>query len=322
MTREDIISLLGDSWEQIRILMSETLHTDVELLRQVNENIIDHSGKLLRPLVSLLTAKALGSTNGDSIKLSVAAEILHNATLIHDDVADESRERRGLPTLMSTLGPSSAVLVGDFWLAKAVELIYDTECYKGVSRFFSRTLTDLAEGEMLQLEKSMSGNTSEEDYFKIIFCKTASLFRASCLAGAVSVGADEKSMKAAEDYGTALGIAFQIKDDILDYAGDEQLGKPVGVDLKERKITLPLLGAMKHSSRESEMREMVRNIASNEQYCTEVHNFVMANGGIEYASDVLDQYIRKAVSALEIYPDSKEKKALEEIARYNAYRRV
>ena len=322
MTREEVTALLGDSWKQIRFLMRETLHTDVELLRQVNDNIIDHSGKLLRPLVSLLTAKALGSVNEDSLKVSVAAEILHNATLIHDDVADESRERRGLPTLMSTLGPSSAVLVGDFWLAKAVELIYDTGCYEGVDRFFSKTLTDLAEGEMLQLEKSMSANTSEEDYFRIIFCKTASLFRASCLAGAVSVGADGKSMKAAEDYGTALGIAFQIKDDILDYAGDEQLGKPVGVDLKERKITLPLLGAMKHSSRETEIREMVRNIASNGQYCTEVKDFVMANGGIEYASGVLDQYIRKAVSALDVYPDSKEKEALEEIARFNAYRRV
>lgn len=322
MTREDIICLLGDNWKQIRSLMSETLHTDVELLYRVNENIIDHSGKLLRPLVSLLTAKAIGSVNEDSIKLSVAAEILHNATLIHDDVADESRERRGLPTLMSTLGPSSAVLVGDFWLAKAVELIYNTECYKGVYGFFSKTLTDLAEGEMLQLEKSMSGNTSEEDYFRIIFCKTASLFRASCLAGASSVSADEKLMKAAEDYGTALGMAFQIKDDILDYAGDEKLGKPVGVDLKERKITLPLLGAMKHSSREAEVREMVRNIVSNGQYRTEVHDFVMANGGIEYASGVLDQYIRKAVGALEHYPDSEEKEALKEIARYNAYRQV
>lgn len=322
MTRKEITGLLGDDWGQIRTLMMETLHSDVELLRSVNENIIDHSGKLLRPLVSLLTAKALGAVNMDSIKLAVAAEILHNATLIHDDVADESRERRGLPTLMSTLGPSSAVLVGDFWLAKAVELIYETGCYAKVSSFFSRTLTDLAEGEMLQLEKSMSGNTSQEDYFRIIFCKTASLFRVSCITGAISVNADEKAVNAAEEYGKALGIAFQIKDDILDYAGDEQLGKPVGVDLKERKITLPLLGAMMNSSREAEMREMVRGISSDGKFCTELHDFVMSNGGIEYASDVLDRYIEKAVGALDIYPDSDEKEALKEIARYNAYRRV
>lgn len=322
MTIEEITGLLGDDWRKIRALMMETLHSDVELLRTVNENIIGHSGKLVRPLVSLLTAKALGSANKDSIKLAAAAEILHNATLIHDDVADESRERRGLPTLMSTLGPSSAVLVGDFWLAKAVELIYDTACYSEVSRFFSRTLTDLAEGEMLQLEKSMSGNTSEEDYFRIIYCKTASLFRASCVTGAISVGADEKAVNAAEEYGKALGIAFQIKDDILDYAGDEQLGKPVGVDLKERKITLPLLGAMRNSSRETEMRGIIRNISSDGRFCAEVHDFVMSNGGIEYASDVLDRYIEKAVGSLDVYPDSEEKEALKEIARYNAYRRV
>lgn len=322
MSVNEVIGCLGEDWGRVTSIMKETLCSDVNLLNSTNENIISHSGKLLRPMVSLLTAKALGGINEDSLRLAAATEILHNATLIHDDVADESRERRGMPTLMSTLGPSSAVLVGDFWLAKAVELVYGSGCWESAGSYFTKTLSNLAEGEMLQLEKSFSADTTEDDYFRIIYCKTASLFRASCLTAAISVNAPEKMKDAASEYGTALGTAFQIKDDILDYAGTEELGKPVGVDLKERKITLPLLGAMMNSPEEAHIRGIVRNISDNPDSCAAVHDFVLRNGGIEYASGVLDRYIAKAVTALDSYADSPEKEALKEIARFNAYRQV
>lgn len=322
MSIAEATSQLGESWTRVKDLMRECLVSNVQLLNTTNEGIIAHSGKLLRPLVSLLTAKSIGEITEDSIRFAAATEILHNATLIHDDVTDESKERRGVPTLMSTLGPSSAVLVGDFWLAKAVSLVYGTQSRYEVGNYYAGTLSDLAEGEMLQLEKSIKADTTEEDYFRIIFCKTASLFRAACISAAISVNAPKELVDAADKYGTALGIAFQIKDDILDYAGTEELGKPTGVDIKEGKITLPLLGAMKNSPEEAKIRDLVRNIAGKDEDCAEVRDFVLKNGGIEYASGVLDQYIRKAVSAVDAYSASPSREALKEIARFNAYRQV
>lgn len=317
-----IISLLGADWDRVCGLIRADLHTDVALLEDVNERILSHSGKMLRPLISLLTAKALGTPNEDSLHYAAASELLHNATLIHDDVADESPERRGFPTVSALVGPSAAVLVGDFWLAKAVEAVCGTERFGKVVRLFSRTLSDLAEGEMYQLEKASSADTSEEDYLRIIKCKTASLFVAACEAGACSVDAPPELESAAREYSLALGIAFQIKDDILDYAGTGELGKPVGVDLRERKITLPLIGALASLDDDSAMRRKVLQINEHPEYCAQLRSFVADNGGIEYAAARLKEYIDRAIDALRPVPDSPEKDALAEIARYNVFRRV
>lgn len=303
--------------------MAEYLHTDVNLLADTNKSVLEHGGKFMRPMVSLLTAQAAGGINEDSLRLAAATEILHNATLMHDDVTDGSKERRGVPTLMSVLGPSAAVLVGDFWLAKAVEVVFDTSCQDKVKRLYSRTMSDLSEGEMLQLEKSISADTDREAYLRIIYCKTASLFRTACMSAAISVSAADRLLEAASGYGTALGMAFQIKDDILDYAGTPELGKPVGVDIREGKITLPLLGAIRNlPERETEIREIVRNAGKDGSACSEVRDIVLNNGGMEYASAVLDTYIEQAVTATEAYGASPFRDALREMARYNACRQV
>lgn len=314
--------MLGEDWTRMRELIRAGLHTDVALLEDVNGQVFAHSGKMLRPLISLLVAKALGEPNDDSLHYAAASELLHNATLMHDDVADESSERRGAPTVSAMLGPSAAVLVGDFWLAKAVETVFVTERFSRVVKFFSDTLSDLAEGEMYQLEKASSADTTEEDYFRIIQCKTASLFVAAAVSGACSVDAPEELQEAAKAYATALGTAFQVKDDILDYAGSGELGKPVGMDLKEQKITLPLIGALSTLEDESPVRDKILHIHEHPEYCGQLHSFVIERGGIEYAAARLQEYIDKAVDALRPVPDSPARDALVEIARFNAFRQV
>lgn len=226
-------------------------------------------------------------------------------------------KRRGNPTVLSLMGPSASVLVGDYWLVKAMRLIIgeDSMSYRA-TMIFSKTLCDLAEGEMLQLQKASQCDTSEEDYLKIIYSKTASLFEAAALSGAVAVNAPAGYEKAVGNYAVALGLAFQIKDDIFDYSLSEQVGKPVGVDVMEQKITIPLIGAMKDSSREDEIRDKVRNISGNPGYREEVISFVAENNGVAYAYDRLNFFADKAVAALSILPESREKTLLTELVRY------
>lgn len=322
MSVSEILKILGPEWEKMRALMRDSLHTDVDLLKETNEDILNNSGKLLRPMILLLTAKACGEITEDTVRFAAAIELLHNATLMHDDVADESAERRGRPTVVSLLGPSAAVLVGDFWLARAVELVIGSNRHSRVASLLSKTLTDLSEGEMLQLEKASSADTDEQTYYRIIYCKTASLFEAAAAAAADSVGASDELFEAACKFGRYMGIAFQIKDDILDYAGTEELGKPVGIDLKEQKITLPLLGALRNSPREEEIRGMIRDIHSKPENCGKVRDFVWEENGVDYAAARLDEFIGKAVSALDMFPESIAKDYLIEIAQFNAFRKV
>lgn len=322
MTRDDAIAFLGADWDRVRTLIRSHLHTDVPLLAQTNDQILSNSGKMMRPAVGLLIAHAISKPTDDSICYAVAAELLHNATLIHDDVADDSSERRGRPTLSALLGPGPAVLVGDYWLARAVDLIVRTTHRDVAIPAFAKTLTDLAEGEMLQLEKASSCDTVEEDYLRIIYCKTASLFLTAAETAALSVDATPEQLEAAKTYGTALGIAFQIKDDILDYAGTDALGKPVGVDLKEQKITAPLLAALSGSPDEARIRQLVREIPEHPENCAAVSAFVLERNGIELAAQKLSEWVERAMRALDAFSDGTAKDALIEIARFNQWRQV
>lgn len=305
--------------------ISSVLHSDIDLLNSTNESILSHSGKQLRPLLALTLARACscGVVSEATFRYAAAAELLHNATLLHDDVADDSDQRRGVPTIRSLMGPSVSVLVGDYWLVKAMELILgDADSDTQVIKIFSKTLSDLAEGEMLQLQKAQSGDTDESDYLKIIYNKTASLFEAACVSAAVSVGASEKYVKAARDYAVALGLAFQIKDDILDYAGTDAVGKPLGADILEQKITMPLLGAFANagSEKESEIRKMVSDIPSHPEYRDEIVRFVKENEGLEYAMSRLNAYVEAAVGSLNMFPESEAKTSLIELAHFTADR--
>ncbi|MBQ9659676.1 MAG: polyprenyl synthetase family protein [Bacteroidales bacterium] len=322
MSRQEILAYLGADWDRTLALIRSSLHTDVGLLEDTNGRILSNSGKLLRPMVALLLCRAIGSVSDDSISYAAASEMLHNATLMHDDVADESMERRGRPTLSALLGPGAAVLVGDYWLARAVDLVVRTGHRDTAIPLFARTLTDLAEGEMLQMEKASSCDTTEEDYLRIIHCKTGSLFCVAAETAALSVDASAEHRAAALTFANALGNAFQIKDDILDYAGTDSLGKPVGVDLREQKITLPLLGALEGSPRESEIRQMVREIPSRPEYCDRIRAFVAERGGISYAVRRLGEWVEQAVCALDAFADSPARTYLTDIARFNLWREV
>lgn len=317
---------LGQDWIAVQDRIHSSLKSDIALLNMTNDSILSHSGKQLRPLLSLVMARACapGTPVDDAtVRYAAASELLHNATLLHDDVADQSEQRRGNPTVYSLMGPSVSVLVGDYWLVKAMELILGTaESDVKVIRIFSKTLSDLAEGEMLQLQKAQSGDTDEQDYLRIIYNKTASLFEAACVSAAVSVDAVHAKVDAARNYAVALGLAFQIKDDILDYAGTEKVGKPLGVDILEQKITMPLLCALDNVSPEeaARIRGLVGDIVGNPEYRDEILAFVRENGGVECAQKRLDEYVAQAVEALNVLPDSYEKECLVELAHYTSLR--
>lgn len=317
---------LGAEWVAVQECIAASLASDIELLNQTNRSILSHSGKQLRPILALLTARgcsADGRSSEATVRYAAAAELMHNATLLHDDVADDSDQRRGVPTIRSLMGPTVSVLLGDYWLVKAMDLILgDHEADSKVIRIFSKTLSDLAEGELLQLQKAQSGDTVEEDYLRIIYSKTASLFEASCVSAALSVGASEQIVEAMRSYAVALGRAFQIKDDLLDYDGTESVGKPLGVDILEQKMTMPLLGALVNAGPEEDkrVRALVRDIVGHPEHRDEIVDFVKKNGGLEYASSRLDFYVDQAVEALNVLPESYEKELLFKLARYTANR--
>ena len=324
MDIKSVQEYLGGDWSAVQERIASVLQSDIALLNATNSSILSQSGKQLRPMLALMFARACaGKATDASVRYAAAAELLHNATLLHDDVADGSEMRRGKPTIMSLMGPSVSVLLGDYWLVKAMELIlgdsvHDTKAI----RIFSKTLSDLAEGEMLQLQKAQSGDTNEEDYLRIIYNKTASLFEAACVTAALSVDGTAEQMGAAKDYAVALGLAFQIKDDILDYAGTESVGKPLGVDILEQKITMPLLGALQNVSvqEQERVRGMIKDIAGKPDLRDDIVRFVKENGGLEYAVKRLEEYVEVAVRALDVLPMSKEKDCLVQLAHYTALR--
>ena len=327
MDIRSIREYLGQDWTAVQDRITSSLQSDIDLLNATNSSILSNSGKQMRPALALLMARACSGgvklSDDATVRYAAASELLHNATLLHDDVADESDQRRGMPTVMSLMGPSVSVLVGDYWLVKAMELILgSSDSDHKVIKIFSKTLSDLAEGEMLQLQKAQSGDTDEKDYLRIIYNKTASLFEAACVSAAVSVSASPDYEQAAREYAVALGIAFQIKDDILDYAGTDSVGKPLGVDILEQKITMPLLGAFRNagSDEEDRVRGMVSNIVDHPEYRDEIVSFVKANGGLDYAVERLEAYVDDAVRALSVLPESEEKKMLVELAYFTARR--
>ena len=312
--------------ERVERLIVDYLQSDIELLNATNHLLRQRPGKMLRPMLGLLCAGAAGSINEDSVRFAAASELLHNATLLHDDVVDDAKQRRGAPTVSSILNGQASVLIGDYWLVKCMQVVLASSSKADrVIRIFAKTLSDLAEGEILQLQKAGDATTTEEDYLRIIYCKTASLFEASALAAAVSAGAPERVEIALSNFARNLGLAFQIKDDIFDYSAPEaEVGKPVGIDLLEQKITQPLLCALEMATPQeaAAIREKVKSVTDNPALASEIHAFVMEKDGVAKASLKQDFYIEKAISYLGTLSDSPEKSYLAELARYVGSRNV
>ena len=314
-----IKAYLAGPMKEVSALLEASLGSDIALLDATNRSLLAQGGKQLRPILSLLAAGACGGINPDAVRFAAASELIHNATLLHDDVVDGATTRRGKPTVMSILSGPASVLVGDFWLVRAIRCILDAERYsERVIRLFAKTLADLAEGEMLQLQKASGGDTTREDYFRIIYFKTASLFESAVLAGAVSAEAPEEWTAALAGYARNLGLAFQIKDDIFDYTGGDGLGKPVGIDLREQKITLPLLCALDAVPAEeaAAVREMVGQISEMPDLAVRIRNFVLEQNGVGKAVAEMEKCIGEAVSCLDELPPSAEKSYLADLARF------
>lgn len=321
----EIALYMESDMTRVRDLMRASLSCDIQLLNATNDSILSHPGKMVRPMLALLCARACsgGAPSSDSYRFAVSTEILHNATLLHDDVADNSSCRRGRPTVMSILGGRASVLLGDYWLVKAMEQILGAEDSSDkVIRLFSKTLSDLAEGEMLQLQKASGSDTTEDDYYRIVFNKTASLFEAAAVSAAISVGADEEMTAAVRDYAVSLGIAFQIKDDIFDYEPGVSVGKPVGHDILEQKMTLPLLGALASvpSDVAAAVRAKVQTIHEHPEYQKEIVDFVHSSGGMDYAAARLEEYVAKAKEALDMLPEGHDRDCLAALADFIADR--
>jgi len=284
---KDITACISDELALFQSSFEQVLHTKVPLADTIIKYFLDRRGKQLRPVMAILTAKMIANRVPDStIQASVALELLHNASLIHDDVVDDSPERRGTATINKVWDNKVAVLMGDFFLAKCLASSNQTGSLE-VSKILSEIVTRLAEGELEQQSNARSRLMSEEGYFSVISGKTASLFSGCLKVGAISVGASEEEVSRVEEIGELMGLIFQIRDDIFDYyPSNDNVGKPTGHDIMEGKITLPLLYSLQHSSdKESqEMRKLIdQTNVLNEEQISRLIEYAKATGGIEYA---------------------------------------
>ena len=320
MSVNEIKQFLKPLLERVEAQIDASLRSDIALLDATNRSIREHGGKQLRPMLGLLVGGACGTVNEDTVRFAAAAELLHNSTLLHDDVVDGATERRGLPTIATLLSSPAAVLIGDFWLVRTMQSILDAaRNSERVLRVFAKTLSDLAEGELLQMQKASSGDTTEADYLRIIFSKTASLFEASAVSAAISVEAPDPIREAVGNFARNLGLAFQIKDDIFDYDSQSaDVGKPVGIDLQEQKITQPLLCALETvpEAEAAAVRQKVVRILDHPELSVEIRDFVLSHNGVALACRKLDGYIGRAISCLDVLRESREKAYLIELARY------
>ena len=319
---KEVQQYLGKAWTDFQRCFAESLESDIPLLDKANQYLLGHGGKKLRPLFTLLIAKALrGDCNERVVRCAAASELLHTATLMHDDVADNAPTRRGVPTMMTVYSPTTAVLLGDYWLSKAMDLIIDHPD-KRVLHIFSKCLADLASGEMLQLEKAEKADTTEDDYRRIIYCKTTSLFEACMVSAACSVEASEEEIERCRIYAWHIGQAFQMRDDMLDYSPELSIGKPTGQDILEKKITLPLFGLFEKAPR-SVVREVRRRMKNPDaELVSDVFVWVRQYDAMSYAREKLDAEIRQAVEVLAAFPASPSRDYLEKMAGMIAIRTV
>lgn len=321
MLRE-VQSFLGQAWDDFQHCFAESLRSDIPLLEKANAFLLAHGGKKLRPTYTLLIAKALrGECNEHVVRCAAASELLHTATLMHDDVADNSTTRRGVPSVMAAYSPTTAVLLGDYWLSKAMGLIIDHPD-KRVLHAFSKCLGDLAEGEMLQLERAEKRDTDEAAYERIIYNKTTSLFEASITSAAYSVDATPAELAACRDYAWHVGQAFQMRDDMLDYSPELSTGKPVGQDIMEKKVTLPLLGLFNNAPKRlvAEFRRRMKK--PDASLAADAMSLVRQYGGLEYARQRIETEIEKALAAIRVLSDSPARSYLEKLARMMSVRTV
>lgn len=298
----------------------DAVKSRVSLLDRIMQYIVKRKGKQMRPMFVLLSAKLHGEITDASYRAASLVELLHTATLVHDDVVDDALERRGMFSINALWKNKIAVLVGDYLLSKGLLLSLENKDFQ-ILTILSNAVKKMSEGELLQIEKTRNLNFDESVYYEIINGKTASLLSSSCGAGASSVTTDETIVQKMREFGEMVGMAFQIKDDLFDY-GDAEIGKPTGNDIKEKKLTLPLIHILQKvdPNLKKEIIYIVKNNNNDKKKVKFVIDNVKAYGGIEYATNKMLEYRDKALEILHSFPASPAREALEELVRYTTDR--
>jgi octaprenyl-diphosphate synthase len=318
---ESIKRPILDEMQLFAKTFAESLSTDNPMLESVNEYVLQKSGKQLRPMMALLSAKMCGSVNQQTIDGALSLELLHTASLIHDDVVDDTLERRGKPSINARWTNKIAILSGDYILSKSLSCAVRTNNLP-ILKAIANIGMQLSDGELLQLVNSKITASIEENYYTIIRKKTALLFSTCTEVGGLSVNASEENLAHLRNFGEYLGICFQIKDDIFDYSPDIQIGKPTGNDIRDGKVTLPLIFALLNTvgKERDEILSWVESKNFTPENIQAITQFTHNNGGVEYAIAKMEAFKNKAIDELNGFADSDEKKSLILCAEYAANR--
>lgn len=294
----------------------DAVKSNAPMLDRIMRYVVKRKGKQLRPMFVLLSAKLCGTINESTYRAASLVELLHTATLVHDDVVDDSSERRGFFSVYALWKTKASVLIGDYLLAKGLLLSLDNNDHK-ILHYLSDAVRKMSEGELLQLEKSRTLNIKEEIYYDIIRSKTASLLASACAAGAWSASEDEVKADKLKAFGENAGMAFQIKDDLFDYASNK-IGKPTGNDIKEKKLTLPLIYTLNNCNKETkrEIIYIIKNKNTDTEYVKKVAEIVTNSGGIQYATDKMHSFYNKSKEILYSFPENETRNGLESLVNF------
>ncbi|MDC1266511.1 polyprenyl synthetase family protein [Crocinitomicaceae bacterium] len=317
---EEIMNPVKSELNQFESHFEDALKSNVPLLDKVTHYIVKRKGKQMRPLFVFLSAKMLGEINEKTYSAASLVELLHTATLVHDDVVDDANERRGFFSVNALWKNKIAVLVGDYMLSKILLLSLEKDNTDLLS-VVARSVKEMSEGELLQIEKSRTLDITEKEYFDVIRKKTASLISTCCEAGAISVNSTEEreNMKM---FGEKVGLAFQIKDDIFDYGSPNNIGKPTGIDIREQKLTLPLIYVLRNSPPkiQKELKRIIKNRNEESKMIKRATDLVIQHGGINYAFERMNELAEEAKKLLSKYNESEAKSALVDLVNYTINR--
>ncbi len=310
MNLKSISEPVREELKEFDDIFSASLKSNVAYIDIITKYVLKQKGKKIRPLLVLLSAKASGTVNSRTYIAATLVELLHTATLIHDDVVDEAKTRRGIPSINAVWKNKAAVLIGDYLLSKGLLISLDNNEYDFL-QVTSEAVRRMSEGELLQIQKARNFDSTEETYFKVISDKTASLIKTCCKLGALSGTNDQSYIEALSVFGENIGIAFQIRDDILDYTGRKKLlGKSTGNDLKEKKFTLPLIVALRNApkSKSSDIMKLIKS--DRKKKFDAVYDFVVEYGGVDYSIEKAEMHSAIAKQAISAFEDSTSKDAL------------
>lgn len=316
----DIKAPIASEMEEFEKKFRASMKTKVLLLDKIMSYIVKRKGKQMRPMFVFLSAGTCGNISESTYRGASLIELLHTATLVHDDVVDDANYRRGFFSVNALWKNKIAVLVGDYLLSRGLLLSVDNGDYE-LLRIVSDAVKLMSEGELLQMEKARRLDIDEEVYYEIIRQKTASLIASCCGVGAASSGRENGTIQKMQLFGEKVGMAFQIKDDLFDY-GEAEVGKPLGIDIREKKMTLPLIKALERASwmEKRKILNLVRNHNDNSKKINEIIDFVKVSGGLEYAEEVMQRYYKEAMEILDGFEDSEYKTSLSQLVQFTIER--